>query len=85
MPTAISHQIKLLEAYCDCSLFRRRPRPIALTRAGESLFPIVEKGLDEFSRALENIRAELESKKARTDNDQLVCYEMAHPEFFSLA
>jgi LysR family glycine cleavage system transcriptional activator len=56
--TAISHQIKLLEEYCDCSLFRRRPRPIALTRAGESLFPIVEKGLDEFSRALENIRAD---------------------------
>ena len=55
---AISHQIKLLEAYCDCSLFRRRPRPIALTRVGESLFPIVENGLDEFSRALENIQAD---------------------------
>ncbi len=56
--TAISYQIKSLEAYCDCSLFRRRPRPIALTRAGESLFPIVEKGLDGFSKALENIRGD---------------------------
>lgn len=57
-PTAISHQIKLLEDYCGCSLFRRRPRPISLTRAGETLLPIIEKGLDEFSTALETIRAD---------------------------
>ena len=31
--TAISHQIKLLEAYCGIALFRRRPRPITLTEA----------------------------------------------------
>jgi len=55
-PTAISHHIKLLEEYCDSSLFRRRPRPIALTRAGESLFPIVRKALDEISRGLEVLR-----------------------------
>ena len=33
-PTAISHQIKLLESYCGRPLFRRRPRPLALTEAG---------------------------------------------------
>ena len=31
-PTAISHQIKLLERYCGKTLFRRRPRPLKLTR-----------------------------------------------------
>jgi LysR family glycine cleavage system transcriptional activator len=37
-PTAISHQIRLLEDVCGQPLFRRRPRPIALTSAGERLF-----------------------------------------------
>jgi len=36
-PTAVSHQIKLLEAYCGQSLFRRQPRPVALTWAGEPM------------------------------------------------
>jgi LysR family glycine cleavage system transcriptional activator len=34
-PTAISHQVKLLERYCGQPLFRRRPRPLALTWAGD--------------------------------------------------
>ena len=38
-PTAISHQIRLLERYCGCALFRRRPRPVSLTEAGARLFP----------------------------------------------
>jgi LysR family glycine cleavage system transcriptional activator len=28
-PTAISHQIRLLERYCGRGLFRRRPRPLS--------------------------------------------------------
>jgi LysR family transcriptional regulator, glycine cleavage system transcriptional activator len=30
-PTAISHQVRLLEEYCGKTLFRRRPRPLALS------------------------------------------------------
>ena len=37
-PTAISHQIRLLERYCGRALFRRRPRPLSLTEAGARLF-----------------------------------------------
>ena len=37
--TAISHQIKLLEAFCGILLFRRRPRPLALTEAGARFSP----------------------------------------------
>ena len=56
-PTAVSHQIKLLEDYCGHSLFRRQPRPIALTRAGEQLFPVVRDGFESFAEALETVRA----------------------------
>lgn len=51
-PSAISHQIKMLEDYCKCQLFRRRPRPIALTGSGELLFRVVRNGLDEFASIL---------------------------------
>jgi LysR family glycine cleavage system transcriptional activator len=56
MPTAISHQIKLLESYCGRPLFRRRPRPLALTEAGARLFPVIREGLDSFADALSAIR-----------------------------
>jgi LysR family glycine cleavage system transcriptional activator len=55
-PTAISHQIKLLEHYCGQPLFRRRPRPIALTGTGSTLFAVVRSGLDSFSNAFLSLR-----------------------------
>ena len=51
-PSAISHQIKMLEDFCKGRLFHRRPRPIALTRVGEMLFQVVKNGLDEFASIL---------------------------------
>lgn len=56
-PTAVSHQIRLLEQYCGQRLFRRQPRPLALTSAGEQLFPIVREGFNQFSEALAALRA----------------------------
>ncbi|HEY3145081.1 MAG TPA: LysR substrate-binding domain-containing protein [Dongiaceae bacterium] len=55
-PTAISHQIKLLEEYCGQPLFRRRPRPIALTEAGARLFSVIRDGLDSFAAAFAALR-----------------------------
>lgn len=55
-PTAISHQIKLLERHCEQPLFRRRPRPLALTSAGERLFPVLSSGFGSFIDALSAIR-----------------------------
>jgi len=40
-PTAISHQIRLLETALGHALFRRRPRPLTLTPVGAALFPVV--------------------------------------------
>lgn len=56
-PTAVSHQIRSLEVYCGQSLFRRRPHPLALTDAGERLFPVIRDGLDLFAAAIERARA----------------------------
>src|SRR3954471_1833630 len=55
-PTAISHQVRLLERYCGKALFRRRPRPLSLTDAGTRLFPVVRDGLEGFATALSRIR-----------------------------
>ncbi len=54
-PTAISHQVRLLEDHCGCRLFLRRPRPLALTRAGEQLFPTLRNGLDAFASAIASL------------------------------
>ena len=56
-PTAISHQIKLLERYCGRALFRRRPRPLKLTTAGEQLFPVIRDGFEAFADVLATVRA----------------------------
>lgn len=51
-PTAISHQIRLLEEQCGRLLFQRRPRPLALTSAGASLFPALRNGFDVLAGAI---------------------------------
>src|ERR1043166_8559800 len=56
MPTAISHQIKLLESYCGRPLFRRRPRPLALTDAGPRLLPLIRGVLYSFAAPLSAVR-----------------------------
>jgi LysR family glycine cleavage system transcriptional activator len=55
-PTAISHQVRLLERYCGCALFRRRPRPLLLTEAGTRLFPAVRGGLEAFAGAIAAVK-----------------------------
>lgn len=51
-PTAVSHQIRLLERFCGQPLFIRRPRPLRLTAAGERLFPVVSNALSAMSTEL---------------------------------
>jgi hypothetical protein len=56
-PTAISHQIRLLEDICGQPLFRRRPRPLVLTGAGERLFPVLRNSFDAFATAIATVSA----------------------------
>ena len=64
-PTAISHQIRLLEEICGQPLFRRRPRPIALTAAGERLFPVIRNGFDAFAGAIASASPRSSQKRLR--------------------
>ena len=71
-PTAISHQIRLLEGYCGCTLFRRRPRPLSLTGAGARLFPAIRGGLEAFAVAIAAVKRDRDLQPP-CDNDERVC------------
>lgn len=53
-PTAVSHQIKLLEEYLGLPLFRRLTRALELTAQGKAMLPKVQEGLDCFAAAVEH-------------------------------
>src|SRR5262249_29171202 len=55
-PTAISHQIRLLETVLGQTLFRRRPRPLTLTSAGDALLPAVRDGFNGIAEAFAALR-----------------------------
>lgn len=57
-PTAISHQIRLLEQFCGQPLFKRRPRPLTLTPVGERLLPVVSSGFMAMAAELAALRGD---------------------------
>ncbi|SFI84796.1 LysR substrate-binding domain-containing protein [Caulobacter sp. UNC279MFTsu5.1] len=56
-PTAVSHQVRQLEAYLDQALFVRGVRSVSLTAAGARLFPVLMDGFDAFEQAVAGLRA----------------------------
>jgi LysR family glycine cleavage system transcriptional activator len=54
-PTAISHQVRLLEQTCGYRLFQRHPRPLELTGAGARLYPQLRDGFDALVSAVASI------------------------------
>ena len=62
-PTAISHQIRLLETALSHALFRRRPRPLTLTPVGAALFPVVRNGFESIAEAFATARSEDVSRR----------------------
>lgn len=61
-PTAISHQIKNLEAYLCLALFiRRNPHPLQLTDAGRYLYPMLRNGFDTFAEAIATLQPDTAS------------------------
>ena len=71
-PTAISHQIRLLEEVCGQPLFLRRPRPLVLTGAGERLFPVLRNGLDAFVTAIASISEGAEQRPLRVTSSKRI-------------
>lgn len=62
-PTAISHQIKLLEEFLGQPLFHRLTRALELTPQGEAMLPKVHEGLECFAAAVESARLQDSSGK----------------------
>jgi LysR family glycine cleavage system transcriptional activator len=56
-PTAISHQIKLLEDILGLKLFQRRTRQVIMTEAGQQLLPPFREGFDLMAGAIERMAA----------------------------
>ena len=56
-PSAVSHQVRKLEAYLDTRLFDRLTRAVALTEAGRALQPGVEDGFRRIESAVRQIRS----------------------------
>ena len=56
-PTAISHQVKVLEDHLGVELFHRRARHVDLTAAALLLYPVLRDGFDRFADATEQIAA----------------------------
>ncbi|MCP1536156.1 transcriptional regulator GcvA [Methylorubrum extorquens] len=55
-PTAISHQIRLLEQTLGLRLFHRETRRVRLTAEGAVLLPVLRDGFDAFAEAIDQIR-----------------------------
>lgn len=64
-PTAISHQIRDLETACGTALFWRRPRPLRLTEAGASLYPVLQASFDAMEAGVAALREAEERRPLR--------------------
>lgn len=56
-PTAVSHQIRLLEDRLGLPLFTRQARRVALTEAGQRLYPVLRDSFDNIGQTLASLRA----------------------------
>jgi len=56
-PTAVSHQIRLLEDRLGLPLFTRQARRVALTEAGQRLYPVLRDSFDSIGQTLAALRA----------------------------
>ncbi|RLJ62090.1 transcriptional regulator GcvA [Sulfurisoma sediminicola] len=62
-PTAISHQIRMLEDFLGLALFRRLTRSLELTPEGEAMLPKVREGLECFAAAVESARVQVAQER----------------------
>lgn len=54
-PSAVSHQIRVLEDHLGVSLFQRRPRSVSLGEGGRAFWVAVRDALDDIARAAERV------------------------------
>jgi LysR family transcriptional regulator, glycine cleavage system transcriptional activator len=56
-PTAISHQVRLLEQTLGRKLFDRKGRRVRLTNSGQTLYPTLRETFDTMARAVDAVSA----------------------------
>ena len=64
-PGAVSQQVKSLEASIGVKLFRRLPRGLLLTAAGEDYLPSISRAFHAISDATDNIAPALKGRRLR--------------------
>jgi LysR family transcriptional regulator, glycine cleavage system transcriptional activator len=64
-PGAVSQQVKALEASIGVKLFRRLPRGLLLTAAGEDYLPSISRAFRAISEATENVAPALKGRRLR--------------------
>lgn len=57
-PAAVSHQIKGLEDFLGVKLFRREPRQLLLTDAGQRALPALRDGFERLGRAVDEMQSD---------------------------
>jgi len=55
-PTAVSHQIRLLEETIGVRLFERKPRQVRLSESGNRLYPVFRDAFSSMLEALDEVR-----------------------------
>jgi LysR family glycine cleavage system transcriptional activator len=65
-PAAVSHQIKGLEEHLQVQLFRREPRALLLTDAGQRALPGIRDAFERLSEAADELRAEAADTRTLT-------------------
>lgn len=90
-PTAVSHQIRLLEAVLGMALFVRHVRRVELTAIGQRLYPVLRDGFDSFEQAISALSPQSQRKAvtltapmlftARRLLPALGAFRAVHPSF----
>lgn len=63
--TAVSHQIRQLEARIGHKLFERTGRAVTLTSVGKTIYPLVRDGFDQIAQAFEVVQADANENSIR--------------------
>jgi len=76
-PTAISHQIRLLERYCGAPLFRRRPRTAVVDRGRSPPLPRIRDGPRAFAAAIARVKRMADKQPLCVTDHKRLCQPLA--------
>lgn len=89
-PSAVSHQVRVLEDYLGAKLFNRQPRSVRLTAVGRSYLPAISDALDQIHLATQSVaRRQLDGPLTLSVAPtfavtwlapRLGAFQLAHPE-----